>query len=94
LQWRPSHLAAELVKSFGPFRGERLLNLFAHHVKDLLEVLPGGAHLAPGLVYQDDAVRVELLYTKLFILRKLVLQNIILQTQNTSESKIIIPALK
>jgi len=54
-------LRAELVKSLGPLGAKGFLDLLLHHVKDLLEVLPGGAHLTPRLVHQNDAVRVELL---------------------------------
>jgi hypothetical protein len=55
------YLSTELVESLGSIGAEGFLDLLSNHVKDLSEVLPGGAHLTPRLVHQDNAVCVELL---------------------------------
>jgi hypothetical protein len=55
------YLSTELVESLGSIGAEGFLDLLSNHVEDLSEVLPGGAHLTPRLVHQDNAVRVELL---------------------------------
>ena len=60
----------ELLEGLGPVcgaagvgggGGQAPLHLLHHHVKHLPEVLPGGAHVAPGLVEQQHAVAEELL---------------------------------
>ncbi len=55
------YLSTELVESLGSIGAEGFLDLLSNHVEDLSEVLPGGAHLTPRLVHQDNAVCVELL---------------------------------
>jgi hypothetical protein len=59
------YLSTELVESLGSIGAEGFLDLLSNHIEDLSEVLPGGAHLTPRLVHQDNAVCVELLPIKI-----------------------------